>query len=69
MGENVQGIRSIIGRYKIDRREAKKSRGNGEANELICMTPGPKVGEYWREGEWQGRGGERGEKNGTTVMA
>ena len=39
MGEKVQGFRSIIGRYKIDR-EVKNSMGNGEAKELICMTQG-----------------------------
>ena len=39
MGEKVQGIRSINGRYKIDR-EVKNSIGNGEAKELICMTQG-----------------------------
>ena len=38
-GEKVQGIRSINGRYKIDR-EVKNSRGNGEAKELICTTHG-----------------------------
>ena len=30
-GKKVQGIRSIKGRYKIDRREVKNSMGNGEA--------------------------------------
>ena len=28
MGEKVQGIRSITGRYKIDREEVKNSTGN-----------------------------------------
>ena len=36
MGEKVQGIRSIICRYKIG--EIKNSMGNEEAKELICMT-------------------------------
>ena len=36
MGKKVQGIRSINGRYKIDRRRLRI--GNGEAKELICMT-------------------------------
>ena len=36
MGEKVQGIRSINGRYQIDR----GSIGNGEAKELICKTHG-----------------------------
>ena len=35
----IQGIRSIIGRYKRDG-EVKNSMGNGEAKELICMTHG-----------------------------
>ena len=35
-GEMVQGIRSIICRYKIG--EIKNSMGNEEAKELICMT-------------------------------
>ena len=40
MGEKVQELRSIIGRYKKDRdREGvKNSIGNGELIELICMT-------------------------------
>ena len=37
MGGKVQGLRSIIGRYKIDR-DVKNSVGNGEAKELICTT-------------------------------
>ena len=39
VGKKVQGIRSINGRYKIDR-EVKNSMGNGKAKELICMTHG-----------------------------
>ena len=40
MGAKVQVIRSINGRYKIDRqREVKKSIGNGEANEIIMYDP------------------------------
>ena len=42
MREKVQGIRRIIGRHKIDV-EVKKSIGNGEAKELICMTHGHKL--------------------------
>ena len=38
MGEKVQDVRSINGRYKIDRGVVKNSLGNGEAKELICMT-------------------------------
>ena len=46
-GGNVQGIRSIIGRYKIG--EVKNTIGNEEAKEL-CMTHGHKlrVGGCWR---------------------
>ena len=36
IGEKVQRIRSINGRYKIG--EVKNSMGNGESKELICMT-------------------------------
>ena len=39
MGEKVQGISSINGRYKID--SGRLSIGNdGEAKELRCMTHG-----------------------------
>ena len=40
MGEKAQGIRSINGRYKIDKGEVKNSMRNVEAKELICMTHG-----------------------------
>ena len=42
MGEKVEGISSINGRYKIDG-EVKSSMGNGEANKLICMSHGNKL--------------------------
>ena len=38
MGEKLQGIRSINGRYKNRQGEVKNSIGNREAKELICMT-------------------------------
>ena len=38
MRETVQGIRSINGRYKIDRGLVKNNTGNVEAKELVCMT-------------------------------
>ena len=41
-GEKVQGIRSIIGRYKIDG-VVKNNIGNGEAKELICTTYGHEI--------------------------
>ena len=34
----MQGLRSIIGMYKIDRGDVKNSIGNGEVKELICTT-------------------------------
>ena len=42
MGTKVQGIRSINGRYKIDRGRIyyKNSMGNREAKELTHMTHG-----------------------------
>ena len=40
MGEKVQGIRSINGRYKIDKGEVKNSMRNVEAKELIYTTHG-----------------------------
>ena len=42
MGEKVQGLRSITGRYRIARYRiiVKTSVGNGEGKELICTTHG-----------------------------
>ena len=54
MGEKVQGIRSINGRYKNRQVVVKNSRGNGEAKELTCMTHGHEL----REGV--GNAGGRG---------
>ena len=53
MGGKVQRIRSVNGRYKIDRGEVKNSMRNGEAKELICMTHGHEL----RWGNAGGRGG------------
>ena len=47
--EKVQGIRSIIGRYKIDG-VVKNNIGNGEAKELICMTCGHELSRGLLEG-------------------
>ena len=57
---------SIIGRYKIDRREVKNCIGNGQAKELICMTHGHELTAEGNAGgrEVQDGGGERGEKMG-----
>ena len=52
-GGKVQGIRSINGRYKIDRGGVKNSIGNGEAKQLICMT-------HRHELRWGNDGGRRG---------
>ena len=48
MGEKAQGIRNIIGRYKIDKNSIRNtilvqnrdtnSIGNGQVKELVCMT-------------------------------
>ena len=48
----------------------KKSMGNGEAQELICMTHGHEV-RWGNDGRRavQGGGEKRGDKNGTTVIA
>ena len=56
MWEKIQGIRSISGRYKIDRGEVKNSIGNGEAKELVCMDHGHalNVGIRVRGGVWGG---------------
>ena len=40
MGEKVQGIRTIIGRYKIDRERLRINLGNGEAKTLYEMLKG-----------------------------
>ena len=53
MGEKIQGMRSINGRYKIDRGRLRMR--NGEAEELICMTHGHEL-------RWEGAGGERGKR-------
>ena len=64
MGGKVQGIRSMIGRHKIDKGEVNHSIGNGEAIELTCMTPGHELkGNCWREGGYQMERG-KGERLG-----
>ena len=66
MGENVQGIRSVIGRYKIDG-EVRNSVGNRKPKNLMCMTHGHE--QWWEDclREW---GMLRGEgKIRTTVIA
>ena len=69
MGEKVQGFRSIIGRYKIDR-EVKNSMGNGEAKELIYVTHGHELRGVIAGGKGglPGRRGQRG-KIGITIIA
>ena len=54
MGEKVQGIRSIICRYKRDR-AGKNSIGNEEVKELVCMTHGHEL----RRGNAGRREGDR----------
>ena len=48
MGYKVQGIRNIIGEYKVDR-GVKNSIGNGEDKEPICMSRGHALSQ-WRKG-------------------
>ena len=57
MGKKVQGIRSMNGRYKVDR-EVKNGIGNGDVKELICMIHGHevRVGNAGGRGAVQGRG-------------
>ena len=55
-GENVQGIRSIIGQHKMDG-ERLRITINGEAKELICTTHGHEL----RKGRGRNAGaGEQG---------
>ena len=63
IGEKIQGIRSIIGRYKIDRGELKSNVGNGEAKELICTTHGHELsrGKCYMEEGYRAKE-EKGEK-------
>ena len=58
----VQGIKSIIGRYKIDRGMLRIV--NGEAKELICTTHGH---ELWREECWSGGAGWSRDKGDKTL--
>ena len=64
LGIKEQGLRSITGRYKIDRggRGVKNSIGNGEAKELTCTTPGHELRREiaGREGGTRLRGVKRG---------
>ena len=55
-GGTGTGIRSINGRYKIQR-EVETSIGNGEANELIGTTHGYELRgrECWWEGMYTGQ--------------
>ena len=60
MGEKVQGMRSINGRYKIDKEEVKTSMRTVEAKELICMTHGHEI--RWGNAGGRGGAGKRGIK-------
>ena len=57
----MQGLRSLIGRYKIDGAGgggANNSIGNGKAKELKCMTNGHELKGASLEGRgyWVGKG-------------
>ena len=45
MGEKIHRIRSMNGRYKLDRGMLKNSIGNGDAKELTCKTHGHELRE------------------------
>ena len=68
-GKRVQGIRSIIGRYKIDRGRLRIVMESQKPKNLICITHGHEL--MLESGRVQGGGGKRGVKksNGTTVIA
>ena len=55
----MQGLRSKIGRYKIERRTLRI--GNGEAKELICMTHGHELRGWEIAGGIGGTGGKLGQ--------
>ena len=59
MGEKVQGIRSVNGRYKIDR-GILIIMGNGEAKELTCRTHGHEL--RWGNVCGRGSAGQKGIK-------
>ena len=59
MGGNVKGIRSIIGRHKID--GERSNIGNGEFKELTCATHGHELkGECRRVGGCRAEGEKLG---------
>ena len=68
MGEKVQGIRSLNGRYKIDG-EVKNSIGNGEAKELICTTQGHELRRGMQVRVGCKAEGNKWGKNGITIIA
>ena len=69
MGEKVQGLRNIIGRYKIRQGDVKNSIGNGEAKEFIHTTHEHEIRQKLLEGRGvPGREVQRG-KIGITIIA
>ena len=69
LGEKVQGIRSLNGRYKIYIwGEVKNSMGNGEVKECISMTHGHELRQGMRAGGGCRVKGNQGGKNRTTVI-
>ena len=63
-GGKVQGIRSIIGRYKIDGK-VKNSTGNEEIKEFICKTHGHELRGVGNAGG-RGREGEKVQRISST---
>ena len=69
MGEKVQGLRNIIGRYKIRQGDVKNSIGNGEAKEFICTAHGHELRWGMLGGGECRAEGNKGEEKRTTVIA
>ena len=68
-GEKVQGGRSIIGRHKTDKKRSKMV-WETENSKNICITPGHELRVGNGRGLWGAGGrGDKGEKNGKTVIA
>ena len=56
----MQGLKSIIYRYKNRQKDVKNNIGNGEAKELICTTHAHELRGVIAEGK--GSPGQRGQR-------
>ena len=69
-GEKVQGIRSIIGRYKVDKGRLRIIQEMEKPKNLHVLPMNMNEGGGNAGGNWGARHRSlRGEKNGTTVIA